>query len=223
METLLKSHGGFPLGIVADSFTWAMVVFFQGKSAMAPAVLNEVPVTRRVRPADEEPLYEVVNGQHVDLPPMSILAAWIASRLSQRLGPFAEERGLGIVVCEALFILDAEEDRRRRPDVAFVSAKQWALNRELPATGDWDIVPDLAVEVVSPTDELSDVISKVREYFDYGVKRVWLVLPAQREVYVYETPTQVRILAETDGLSGEEILPGFTLPLSELFSRPARP
>ena len=190
---------------------------------MAPAVFNEAPATRRLRAADEEPLYEIVNGQHVDLPSMSVLAAWIASRLTCRLGTFADEHGLGTVVSETLFILDAEQDRRRRPDVAFVSARQWPLSREFPEAGDWEIVPDLAVEVVSPTDELSDMVSKLREYFEYGVKRVWVILPVQRQVYVDESPTQVRILPCDETLSGEELVPGFTFPLSELFARPATP
>lgn len=188
---------------------------------MAPAVLDEAPVTRDVRPADEEPLYEIVNGQHVGLPPMSAFATWIASRLDHRLGPFAEDRGLGTVVAEMLFVLDPEQNLRRRPDVAFVSAKHWPLHRELPESGDWEVVPDLAVEVVSPTDEFSDVVAKVREYFEYGVRRVWVILPEERQVYVYDSPTQVRILAEAETLSGGDLLPGFSLPLASLFARAA--
>ena len=95
---------------------------------MAPAVLTEPPMTRDARPADEEALYEVVNGQHGDLPPMSAYATWIASRLDHRLGPFVEEHGLGTVVTEMLFILDPRRNLRRRPDVAFVSAKRWPVN-----------------------------------------------------------------------------------------------
>lgn len=190
---------------------------------MAPAVLNQAPVTRDARPTDEEPLYEVVNGQQVDLPPMSAYATWIASRLDHQLGPFAEEHGLGTVVTEMLFVLDAEQNLRRRPDVAFVSAKRWPLHRELPESGDWDVVPDLAVEVVSPNDEFSDVVAKVREYFEYGVLRVWVILPDQRQMYVYESSTQVRILAAGQTLTGGDILPGFTLPLADLFARSAAP
>ncbi len=73
---------------------------------MAPAVLIEAPKTRDARPADEEPLYEIVNGQHVELPAMSAYATWIASRLDHRLGPFAEDHALGTVVTEMLFVLD---------------------------------------------------------------------------------------------------------------------
>ena len=185
---------------------------------MAPAVLHEAPLTCDARPADEEPLYEIVNGQHVDLPPMSAFATWIASRLDHRLGPFADDHGLGTVVTEMLFVLDPEQNLRRRPDVAFVSAKQWPLNRELPESGDWEVVPDLAVEVVSPTDEFSEVVAKVREYFEYGVRRVWVILPEERQVYVYDSPTQVRILAEGETSSGGDLFPGFSLPLASLFT-----
>ncbi|MCU0981677.1 MAG: Uma2 family endonuclease [Pirellulaceae bacterium] len=188
---------------------------------MAPAVLTEPPVTRDARPADEEALYEIVDGQPVDLPPRSAYATWIASRLDHRLGPFVEEHGLGTVVTEMLFILDPRRNLRRRPDVAFVSAKRWPVNRALPESGDWDVVPDLAVEVVSPTDEFSDVVAKLREYFEYGVRRVWVILPEQSQVYVYESPTQVRILAAGETLSGGDLFPGFALPLASLFARAA--
>jgi Uma2 family endonuclease len=185
---------------------------------MASAVLSEVPATHDVRPADEEPLYEIVNGQHVELSPMSAYATWIASRLGHRLGPFVEDHGLGSVVTEMLFVLDADQNLRRRPDVAFVSAKRWPLDRALPAFGDWEVVPDVTVEVVSPTDEFSHVVARVCEYFAYGVQRVWVILPAERQVYVYDSPTQVCILAAGDALSGDDIFPGFTLPLARLFA-----
>jgi Uma2 family endonuclease len=190
---------------------------------MVSAVLDEAPATRDVRPEDEEQLYEIVNGKRVELPAMSAYATWIASRLGHRLGPFAEDHSLGTVVTEMLFVLDGERNLRRRPDVAFVSAQQWPLERELAESGDWEVVPDLAVEVVSPTDEFSDVVSKVREYFQYGVRRVWVIVPEERQVYVYESPTQVRILAITDILSGGDLFPGFTLPLASLFARTAAP
>src|SRR5207253_8696932 len=87
------------------------------------------PPAPPARPAPEEPLYEVVNGERVELPPMSILAALIASWLQESLGPFVRSHGLGLVVTEALFILDAQRNLRRRPDVAFVSAERWPLER----------------------------------------------------------------------------------------------
>ena len=119
----------------------------------------------------------------------------------------------------ALLILDAERDLRRRPDVAFVSAERWPLDHALPEEGDWQIVPDLAVEVTSPNDLLAEVLAKVDEYFHYGVRQVWLVVSPERQVYVYDSPTKVRILSESDKLSGGELIPGFELPLAALFRR----
>lgn len=169
--------------------------------------------------AREEPLYEVINGQRVELPPMSIYAAWIASRLQSRIGPFAEAHGLGTVVTEGLFILDPAKDLRRRPDVAFVSAANWPLDRPLPESGDWETIPDLAVEVVSPNDVFQDVLAKMREYFRLGVKQVWIVLPVDQEIYVYNSPKDLRILTATDELDGGTLLPGLRLPVGSLFQR----
>jgi len=170
-----------------------------------------------VLPAQDEPLYEIVDGQRVDLLPMSAYATWLASRLHSRLGPYTEEHALGTSVTEMLFILDAERDLRRRPDVAFVSAGRWPLDRVVPSTGDWKVVPNLAVEVISPNDVFKDVLARLREYFHYGVQLVWVIAPEERQVYVYDSPTHVCILAASDTLTGGEVLPGFRLSLASLF------
>src|SRR5574341_1520079 len=98
----------------------------------------------------DEPLHEIINGQRVDLPPMSAYATGIASRLHLRLGLYAEDKELGVSVAEMLFVLDAEHNLRRRPDVAFVSTARWPLDRALLETGDWDVVPDLASQPPFP-------------------------------------------------------------------------
>jgi Uma2 family endonuclease len=169
--------------------------------------------------APEEPLYEVVNGQKVELPPMSAYATWITSRLDQRLGHYADTHQLGTVVPEMLFILDPVTDLRRRPDLAFVSAAKWPLDRLLPETGDWQIIPDLAVEVISPHNGFQEVVEKMHEYFRLGVQQVWLVVPASQEIYVYDSPTTLRILNAADELDGGALLPGLRLPVGSLFQR----
>ena len=171
----------------------------------------------------DELLYEVVNGQRVELAPMSAYATWLATRLQNRLGPYAEDKGLGTPVTEMLFVLDAERDLRRRPDVAFVSTARWPLDRALPRTGDWNVVPDLAVEVLSPNDVFKDVLAKVREYCHYGVQVVWVIAPEEQQVYVYDSPTHVRILTGQDALTGGEVVPGFHMPLEHLFQPAASP
>jgi Uma2 family endonuclease len=187
---------------------------------MASPTLREAE-NKLVLLAQDEPLYEIINGQRVDLPPMSAYATWLASRLHGQLWPYTEAQGLGTSVVEMLFILDAARDLRRRPDVAFVSAAQWSLDRELPSTDDWELVPNLAVEVISPDDVFQDALAKLREYFHYGVQLVWVIAPEERQVYVYDSPTHVRILGVGDELTGGEVMPGFRLPLERLFLRSA--
>lgn len=165
--------------------------------------------------ANGDALYEVVGGVRVEIVPMGAYAGLLAGELFAALLAFVKQHRLGRAAVETLFILDAEADLRRRPDIAYVSADRWPLDRPVP-TGDWSVVPDLAVEVTSPNDIHYNVLAKVREYLDRGVRQVWVVEPAERKIYVYDAPTQVRIVAETDDLA-TDVIPGFMLKVSELF------
>ena len=78
-------------------------------------------------------------------------------------------------------------------------------------------MPELAVEVVSPTNTANKVVAKIREYFQAGCRRVWVVYPTVKQVYVYDSPTQKIIVSLQGILDGESILPGFRLPLAYLF------
>jgi Uma2 family endonuclease len=177
------------------------------------------PLTTALPTHYDDSLYEVVDGERVEIPPMSIFSNMIAARLYAPMNSFASQRRLGVTSMEALFILDPIHDLRRRPDVAFVTATRWPLDREFPVTGDWEVVPNLAVEVISPTELFNDVLSKAHEYFRYGVEQVWLVVPAVRQVYIYDSPTRVRILGDNDTIDGITLLPGFQLPVAQLFQR----
>lgn len=169
----------------------------------------------------EDRLYEVVDGQIVELAPMGAYEVWIATILVARLETFVRQQQLGRAVQEMLFDLTAATGRKRRPDVAFVSFDRWPRQRRLPRSEAWEVVPNLAVEVVSQTNSVEDIVDKVAEYFRAGVERVWVILPSQEQVYAYESPTSVRILTRTDELRGEPILPQFRLPLAELFEEVA--
>ncbi len=101
--------------------------------------------------------------------------------------------------------------------MSYVSYDRWP--RDKPVTDDeaWDVVPDLAVEVVSPTDKADALLEKVEEYFLAGVLQVWVVYPRRRVVHVFESFTRISVIAEGQELNGGTILPGFRLPLSTLF------
>jgi Uma2 family endonuclease len=166
---------------------------------------------------DEDALYEVVDNQVVKLAPMGAYEVWLATVLAARLETFAQQHQLGRAVQEMLFDLTVATGRKRRPDVAFVSFDRWSLTRRMPRTDAWEVVLNLAVEVVSRTDSGDSIVDKIAEYFHSGVDRVWVVFPSQEQVYVYDSPNSVRILTRTDELSSDPILPNFRLPLVELF------
>ena len=129
---------------------------------------------------------------------------------------------LGLAVSEVLFVLHAHRDLRRRPDVAFVSYVRWptaVIAREAA----WSAIPDLAVEIVSPTNLAEEIDSKITDYFQAQVRQVWVVYPDSGRVYVYQSPTQVTVLERTDTLDGGEVLSGFRLPIEQLYEAVTRP
>jgi Uma2 family endonuclease len=182
----------------------------------SPAILE--PITTQAAPAEpDDTLYEVVNDQRVEKPPMSTEANRLAFDIAFELELFARSKKSGRAGTEQLFLLDAQTKLQRRPDVYFVSFERWPANQPLPVPDAWPVVPNLAVEVISPSNLSVADMAKVEDYFQAGVERVWVVYPALKRVYVYESPTSVRILTVVDTLDGAPVLRGFQLPLANLF------
>ena len=163
---------------------------------------------------DDDSLYEVVNGKWKDKAPMGMLQAWVASTLLVVLDNFVRSHRMGKVIAESLFVLDSSTDLQRRPDLAFVSRQRVGKPVQSDA---WDVVPDLAVEVISPTNRAPEVLEKVHEYFAAGVRLVWVVYCEPRQVYVYRSPTTIQVLTPQDTLEGDDVIAGFTLPVAKLF------
>jgi Uma2 family endonuclease len=182
-----------------------------------PDVIPLASDEEAIRAADADVLYEVVNGQRREVPPMGAFEAHIATRLSRFLGNHAWAQRLGNVEVEMTFRLDAATDLQRRPDVSFVSYDRWPRGRPVPRTSFWDVVPDLAVEVVSPTNTATEILDKIDEFFRAGVRLVWVIYPVKEQIYVYESRTVIRVLTLGDELDGGAVLPGFRLPLATLF------
>jgi len=164
--------------------------------------------------------FEVVKGLRVEKSPVGLIENLIASILLERLAPFCSANGLGWAVTETLFALPSSGNDRK-PDVAFVSFARWPQNRPIPRVNAWPVVPELAVEVISPTDRMFDVTEKVGEYFAAGVRQVWHVLSNVEQVFVYTSPTQVRILTRADELAADPVVPGFRMQLADLFPNAA--
>lgn len=173
----------------------------------------------------DEALYEFVNGQRVEMPPTSIRAATVAGRLYGTLNSFATPHRLGEAFIEMLIEVPvpADEDRNRRPDVCFVSAARLRLaSPENPDANAWRIVPDLAIEVASPTDRAELQREKILEYLRLGVRCVWVVYPRLGLVDVYDASGAARTFGPEGTLPGDPVLPGLEIRLDELF-RPIGP
>ncbi len=158
---------------------------------------------------------ELVKGVIVSMPPPGGRHGVCCLKIGRRIGNFVEEKGLGTVASnDTGFISERDPDTVRGPDVSF-----WSRERlpEVPE-GYIPIAPDLTVEVVSPGDHYSRVQRKVREYLRRGVRMIWIVDPEDRSVTVYRSEHQYAILDEKATLSGEDVLPGFTCPVAELFT-----
>ncbi len=166
--------------------------------------------------SDDDKLYELVDGRRVEKV-MGYYECGIASVLGEYLAVFVRSHRLGRVRVETPFLIDPTRKLERRPDVAFVSFDRWPRERRLPRANACPVVPDLTVEVVSPTNTANEVQRKRHEYFQAGVRAVWVVFPDQFEVYAYISPTNVRILTRSDELDGGEVIPGFRLPVAALF------
>jgi Uma2 family endonuclease len=168
----------------------------------------------------EDRLYELVDGILVEKTG-GFLESWLAVRIATLLNRFAEEHGLGLVAgADGIFALDI--DLVRIPDVSFVS---WARipGGEVPTQPFPKIIPNLVVEVISPGNTRKEMEEKLQEYFEKGVRLVWFVRPRQRSVDVYVSPAQFTRITASMTLEGSDVLPGFALPVSELFRMPTPP
>lgn len=178
--------------------------------------LRPSPAPQHLDPyADGDGRFEVVKGVRVEKP-MGLIENLITSVLQGRLEPFSRQNQLGHACVETSFRIP-ESGNDRKPDVAFVSFQRWAADRPIPRVNAWPIAPDLAVEVISPTDKAFDVMEKVREYFAGGVREVWHIYSNVELVLVFTSPTTVRILTKADELTGDPIVPGFRMALADLF------
>jgi Uma2 family endonuclease len=181
---------------------------------MASVTVEAVPDAATI---GEEGHYEVVRGQKVEMPRMGAYEVWLATALMEAFLAQGNARAAGRVVPEMLFLIDPDTGLQRRPDLAFVSYDRWPRERRVPRSAAWDVVPDLAVEVVSPSNSAAEIVEKLGDYFRAGVRLVWVVYPLQAEVHVWASPEGSRVRRRADVLDGGDVLPGFRLPLGELF------
>lgn len=167
------------------------------------------------RMPDDENRYELVQGELIRMRPTGFEHAEITFLIGTELNNFVRPRKLGAVGGEGGFILNRDPDTVRAPDVFFLRA-------ERVPTGDAyqrfaGFAPDLAIEVRSPTDSMSDLLAKADEYLAAGTSLVWLFDPRTKSVVVKSKAGMTATLGIDDELDGGDVLPGFRLSLRTIF------
>ncbi|HEV2860883.1 MAG TPA: Uma2 family endonuclease [Pyrinomonadaceae bacterium] len=160
---------------------------------------------------------ELVRGEVRRMSLTGGMHGYICSELGAELRNFAKAHDLGITFgAETGFLVERNPDSVLGTDCAFVSKERLKgvvnFYKHIP------FAPDLAVEVLSPSNTVSEMEEKIALYFAAGSRIVWVVSPMRRTVSVYTSPYDVRILREGDTLEGGDVLPGFSYELSKLFA-----
>lgn len=155
--------------------------------------------------------YEYVKGVLIPMPPTSGEHGDISANLFLSLGPYVRENQLGrVYTSDTGFKIG---DRFLIPDIAFVSTERLPDDRRKA----FSIPPDLAVEIVSPTDVLFRVFEKALTYLSGGTQLVWVIEPVAKTVTVYRSETDIETFTREDTLTGEEVVEGFSCKVSEPF------
>ena len=155
--------------------------------------------------------YEYMKGKLIPMAPPTMKHGEISMSLSLLLGVYIRENGLG-----RLYPADTDfklGDRLVKPDIAFVSTAKLPENRYQASP----VAPDLAVEVVSPTDIQYRVTEKAFAYLDAGTRLVWVIEPVGQTVTVYRSRKDIKVLTYEDTLTGEDVIEGFSCQVSQLF------
>jgi Uma2 family endonuclease len=159
---------------------------------------------------------ELVRGEIIMMSPAGSRHGAIALRIGSILLDFVNARGLGVVLgAETGFLIARDPDTVLAPDVAFVRRER--VGEGLPE-GFFPGSPDLAVEVLSPSDRASEVFAKTQRWLEAGTHAVWIVDPQTQTVTVHPNRCEAKVLERNDTLAGDDLLPEFGVSVAELFS-----
>jgi Uma2 family endonuclease len=166
----------------------------------------------------EEGRFELIDGELKEKTPMGAEANLLAIELIIRLTHHVRPARLGMVLgIETGFQIFPHETRRvRYPDVAFVPAEGLAVQK--PPRGLVKVAPELVVEIVSPNDIAEDINTRLSDFLRAGVPLLWVVYPMTRQVHIFRTDGTANWMGTDGVLDGEDVLPGFSCPVAELFS-----
>lgn len=177
---------------------------------------NHITTAEQLERAGDIGRCELLRGELTMMSPAGSHHGDVANNLAFYLTRHAKANRLGKVkAAETGFIIERDPDTVRAPDVGFVRADRLHLDQR---EGFFPGPPDLAVEVLSPSDSAGEVLEKVQQWLDSGCASVWVADPKRCTISVYRHDRPVRVWREGETLESEPLLPGFALPVSEVFA-----
>lgn len=168
------------------------------------------------RTGEETDRLELIRGELQRMPPAGGEHGEIGVELTGHLWHYVREHHLGKTYsADTGFILERDPDTVLAPDVAFIRTER--LPSKADRVGFLPVPPDLAVEVISPSERRGAIATKAELYLGTGVRLLWLVRPRTRTIEVHRADGSHQVLHMDDALDGEDVVPGFHLPVAELF------
>ena len=160
---------------------------------------------------------ELVRGDLIVMTPAGGRHGQVAHKVALVIGNYVLDRRLGrVFAAETGFLLQRDPDTVRAPDVAFVAGDRLGTG-EIPA-GFLEMAPDLAVEVVSPSDSAATVQAKVKDWLAAGTRLVWVVDPETRSVIVHRAAGAAVVVPEAGTLDGAPVFSDFSVRVRDLFT-----
>jgi Uma2 family endonuclease len=175
----------------------------------APMTLEEFE-----RLPDDGNRYEVSEGELIVMTAPKSLHNRIVRKIFKAIEAFLDKSALGESYAESAQILSRNPLTIRIPDVAFLSNERIRTTEEDEYFAG---APELAIEVVSPSQSANYMGTKVEQYLRFGAKQVWIVYPKRKCIHVYRADKSMAILDESETLTGGDLLPGFSVKVSDLF------
>ena len=161
--------------------------------------------------------YELIEGELRRMSPAGDEHGRVGMELAIPLGFHIKKNSLGkLYLAETGFLIKSKPDTVRAPNIAFVRMER--IRKEPKVKSYRHGAPDLAVEVVSPGDTVNEVDQKVTEWLEAGASMVWVINPKPKTITVYRSLTDIITLTEKHTLEGGEVVPGFQIPVAEIFA-----
>jgi Uma2 family endonuclease len=158
--------------------------------------------------------HEIDRGELIEMTLPNRRHGRLQVRLAYLLAKFLNGLKLGELISESGFVLGQDPDVLRGPDLAFVRAERLA---GVPDTGWIPFAPDLAIEIISPSESARDIDRKVHQYLGAGTQAVWVVYPDTQSIHVFEPGGVARIVEGGTMLESQGALPGFAIAANTIF------